>query len=529
MSAEPLTGTSTGTVMKALSRGGVEYAFRIGLGLAVIPVVLHRVGADVYGVWVAISTVLAVGSMADLGVRTEVTRRVAAAWGAGDREGAKRSTREGSAILVATGGLLVVLGVVGASTISAWVFPRGVPGVTPGEIDELIRACVVLLGLGLVADGHFAVLRGVQRTDLESICRTVGEVSGSLVTILWVLSGGGLWALFTGAAVQLGADYAGRAWATHRVAPGIGFGVVRPRNLRVWLAASGLLVTAQVSEVIDVQWDKLVLARYVGAPASAAYNVGTTLVGQAKVLALLPLVPLVAAAAELAATRPERLDRIYRRLGTASFAVGAVVLGAVVVFAPTFIRLWLGSPGLPGAALAAQVSAIAIAFNLLPAPLVMREIGSGRMGAPAAGAIANVVTNGVVSFLLTRLIGFDGALYGSIAGNVAGAVVFFGALRAQGRLRMPGLRAAAAAGIVAAGAWALLRDDRTGGWVVLAVSAFAYVILQVAVVLMAAGSEDRRDWFSVIRRAGWHHRLPPGDDTPATPATPAAPADRTAG
>jgi O-antigen/teichoic acid export membrane protein len=491
--------------MRTVTRGGAEYGASIVTGLILIPVVLHRVGPQAFGTWVAISTVLAVGGLADVGIRTEVTRRVAAAWGVGDHDAAKRATREGASILAASGGVLVLLGVVGASTVSSWVFPHGVPGIPRAELDALIRACVVLLGVGLVAEGHFAVLRGVQRTDLESICRTIGDVCGSLVTILWVLAGGGIWALFAGAAVQLSADYLGRAWATHRVVPGFSFRVVRPRHLRLWLAASTLLVTAQVSDVVDVQWDKLVLTRYVGPAGAAAYSVGSTIVGQTKVLIILPLVPLLAAAAELGSTNPGLLERTYRRLGAATITLGPVLLGGVVIFAPAFIRLWLGSPGLPGAGLAAQLLSVAVLLNVLPACLVMLEIGSGRRGAAALAALANILTNGTVSLLLTRRIGFDGALYGSIAGNGVGLVVFFLLVRPQGRFGLPGLRTGAVAAAVAAigdWVWTAAGGPHHAGWLVLVGSGSAFLVAELTAVTLAAGKQERDAWSSLLLRRG---------------------------
>ena len=50
--------------------------------------------------------------------------------------------------------------------------------------------------------------------------------------------------------------------------------------------------------MVDGQWDKLVLSRYAGPDAVASFQVGTLLVMQAKMLAILPLTPILAAVAD---------------------------------------------------------------------------------------------------------------------------------------------------------------------------------------------------------------------------------------
>ena len=64
------------------------------LNMAVVPIVLGRVGTGDYGAWATISSVLAVGALADAGLRTEIVRRVGVAHGRGsDAELSGRCTR----------------------------------------------------------------------------------------------------------------------------------------------------------------------------------------------------------------------------------------------------------------------------------------------------------------------------------------------------------------------------------------------------------------------------------------------------
>ena len=480
-------------MIRALTRGGLEYFVRLGFGFVLIPLVLRHVGPQQYGVWAVISSVLTVGGLADLGIRTEIIRRVAGAWGAGDRGAAVRAAREGTAILAVAGLALTGAGLAAAPSVASWVFPHGVVGIGRGEIVALLRASVVLIGVGLVADGYFSALRGIQRSDVESLCRAVGEVAGSLVTILWILAGGGLWALVTGLAVQLGVDYGARFTVLRKVMPELGLRLAGPRGLRVWAAAVGLLTISQVADVIDTQWDKLVLSRYVGAVAAATYNIGTTLPMQAKVLVVIPLVPLLTAAAELARSDQARFRRMYDALGSASYVLAGMALGAVAVFGPAFLDLWIGADRLPDAGLAAELSVVAVSLNVLTGPITMLVVGLGRARLSALSAVSNIVVNGVTSVLLTIHIGFRGALYGSILGNLVGLVVLFAGAWRAGLLHLPPLRGGLTAAAVSIVAWGL-GVGRGPGWGRLLAGLTIFFVVQLVVVLFVAGPRTRARW-----------------------------------
>lgn len=495
-----LAGTSPRTIVRSIGGGGIQYLVTTVLALASVPILVHRLGTAAYGVWVVVTALLALGTLADVGVRTEVTRRVAAHWGDGDRRAAARAGREGATILLVAGMVAAGLGSLLAPVVTHIVFTRPAHGVSDGQTVVLVRMIAVLVGARLVGDGFFSVLRGMQRTDLEALCRTLGEAAGSVVAIVWVLDGGGLWAMATALAVQIGVDYGGRWFALRRVLPEIRPVPALPQAVRPWLLVGGLLVLSQVSDVVDTQWDKLVLAHYVGSVASAAYAIGTTLAGQAKVLAVVVLGPMVAAAAELHRSRPSELRAVYDRLGSASLAVAGVALGGVLVFGPPLVHLWLGGAHLALAGRAAQLSAVALWLNLAAAPLAMLLIGSGRPLLPAACAGANIAVNGVVSLTATRAIGFDGALFGSIAGNATGLMVLVFAARRAGLLQLPPLRMGLAAALVAIVGWSLV-GGRSDGWAGMLAKGSAYLVVQGLVVVTAHRVGSRRRQAEALRSA----------------------------
>lgn len=492
-SAVRVTGTSRRTLLMAVRSAALGTTVSYAINLAILPFVLHRVGAGLYGAWATVASVLAIGSLSDIGIRTEIVRRVAAANGADDDAGLARAVHEGLTLLAGVGGAMMALGLLAAPLIRGFAFPGGVAGYDTSGLDWIIRAIVVMLAVSVVGNGYFGVLRGVQRGDIETTARTLGVPVGAAVTVAGVAAGWSLWALFLGAATQLVVSLWWQWLAARRLLPH-----VRPRFVRLgagpakaYLGLSSLILVCQLGDVFDFQWDKLMLSHFVGAAAVSSYVIGTNLVLQARTLAQLPLLPLLTAAAELRERDPARMDQLFELLAKIGMVVTSVVLGGIFVFGPSFIRLWLG-PELGDAGRAARLFAVAVSLSLLGTPLAFRALAEGWHRVAAASALANVVFNGVLSAALTMTIGFNGPLYGSIAGNLAGTVVLLVLMRRRlgARFTFPPLRALAV-GLASVVAVAGLGLDHAGSWPALAVGAIVYGAVVGLVCLRAEGLSPR--------------------------------------
>jgi O-antigen/teichoic acid export membrane protein len=207
------------------------------------------------------------------------------------------------------------------------------------------------------------------------------------------------------------------------------------------------------------------------------------LVLQAKALALLPLTPLLTAVSELGHARAAEAQRLYERLQGTGFAIGAAMLSAAFGFGPAFVRLWLGAD-FTAAGRVVRLLVVAVAVNLYVAPLAIRAFGEGAHRLPGIASLVNVVVNGALSIVLTARIGLDGALYGSIAGNVAGTAIFLVLMRRRqgGGWRLPPLRSLSL-GAVLACALMFARTGDIANWPVLIAAAALYLVAVTPVCL----------------------------------------------
>lgn len=479
MTAAQLRGTSRRTLALNLRSAGVATAIQYVSYLAVAPVVFATAGEATFGVWATVSSILAIGALADAGLRLELARRVADAVGAGDPDRMRRTVHEGTTVLAWVAGAVLVVGCLAAPLIRAFAFPGGIVGLSAAEADLLLRATFVLLAVSLLTDGYFAVLRGIQRADVETNSRSVGLLVGAAISIVGLELGWGIWALLAGAASMDVVGIVVQAFGARRLVPEIPFRVVSLRDTawRHLLGFSSLALLSQLSDVVDSQWDKIMLSRYVGSNAVAGFQIGTTIVLQGKALALLPVAPLLVAIAELRVHDRERLGGLIRMLSSATFAMGALALSGVVVFAPAFFRVWLGQD-LSTAVTAARLFAVAIALNLLAAPLAYRALAEGRHRLTAISATSNIVVNLVASFVLTLAIGFKGPLYGSIVGNAVGTVALVVLMRRHVGVReLFSAWRAVVVGCLAAAVGVLAGAESLDSWLTLGVGVTAFVVV----------------------------------------------------
>lgn len=418
-----LTGTSGATLLRAMRSGVIATLLARLVSLFSLPYILGVVGPTVYGVWAAISTVLAIGALADAGVRTEIMRRVGEAKGREQLDEAARSVQEGMTVLLLLVAPLLIISVAVAPLLRAALFTQLPAGLSSGDLDWMIRCVFGLLAISVFTHAYFGALSGLQRSDLETWGAMFGAIVTVFVTVVLVRNGAGIRAFFGGMVAGLLSESGAYLVFIRRTFPQLRFRLARMKvsSARALLGLSGLVLVSRVADIVDSQWDKLVITRVVGSAAVAQYHIGTLLVRQASLICLIPLAPLFVVIAELG-RKSARGVAITSLLSRVSLSLASVLLSAAFVFAPAFIHLWLG-PGYEDAARAARLFAIASYLNLLATPLSYIAFGEGRHRLVAIGAGANMIVNGALSLVLTLAIGFEGALYGSIAGMAAGLVV----------------------------------------------------------------------------------------------------------
>ena len=486
-------GTTRSVVLRSLRGTAVASVAAVPITLVLTPFVLSTLELRLYGVWATISTVIMLSSIVDGGVTAEITRRVATALAREDSLAEARAVHEGVTVLTVLALFLAGGGALSSPAITRTLFVT-LPSAEQDIVSIILTALFAQVSLQLVLSGYFSVLKGLQRSEFSAYARTASQVASAAVTFVFLVLDYGLWALLFGTVAGSLTAWLILWRAVHRVRPHLRLRLraMPVRTAASYMALSLVIITGNVANLIDYQFDKVVLSKLEGPATAGSYQLGSVLSIQSRALALLPIALMLAATAEMLVRAPARLAELEHLAAKGTFALAAVIPGGMVVFAHVFIPLWLG-PGYQDVVLSTQLLAVALFCNCLTAPGFYAAIGRGWYSLLAAAACAHALSNAAASLYLAFHFGLVGVLVGSIIGNVVGLATLSWLLRRRGQtmqfrfLPRPTLIALT---VGLAYVWALSQLGAVS-WLELGILGFSWVVL-MGVLLSVTGSSGLR-------------------------------------
>jgi O-antigen/teichoic acid export membrane protein len=386
---------------------------------ASVPLALGYLGEERYGLWMTLSSIIAMLSLADLGLGYGVLNRIAEASGRDDTEAAR--------VVVSSGicSLLVVAGVLGAAFALAypWLSWRRIFNVQTHaalrEAGPATAVFVVCFLVGLPLGVVQRVREGYQEGFANGLWNAVGAVlglGGMLVAIRvraplpWlVLSVAGapvVATLVNGVLLFRGS----RSWLRPRLQ------LASWSTIRSLIGLGLLFFILQGAAAVAFGADNVIVAQVLGPPAVTQYAVPARLFTIPTLLLQMALTPLWPAYGEAFS----RGDRAWLRRTVVVSLVGTVVVatlmsGALCLTARPLLRLWVGNDlGSPTALLVGL--AIWTVLNASGHSLAMFLNGVGALRLQAACALAMTAVVLVLKVLLARSWGLSGVVWGNIAG-----------------------------------------------------------------------------------------------------------------
>ena len=323
---------------------GASYLAAPAVQLVCAPFLIHRLGTDVYGVWMLVNSVLAVSGLASLGLGDATIKYVAQYRAKNDPEAVVRVIRS-------TLTLYVLLGLLAALVISALapllatrVF--GLPEQHRVLAIQAMRVAAWGLLLRFIYATVEAVARGFERYDLESKYAIFNTIATVTTACAVVAAGYGLVQILLASLLVLGVGTAAltlslwpllRTWRW--LCPTLHLATLRETlsfGLFSWIQGfSGLLL---------MQADRLIIATVLGPTPLTYYAVCVQLTQLAhgfisKSLAFIfPKVTILASNNE-----GIRLRSVFDRGLHVTTLLGGFLSLLLLVFGQPFIRLWLGA------------------------------------------------------------------------------------------------------------------------------------------------------------------------------------------
>lgn len=400
----------------------------IAVTFITIPLMVGYLGAERYGMWLTLSSLVAILGPLDLGVGNGLRQLVSEANGRDDIEMARRGISTAAVIL--SGIALVVLLVAPVLGIAVpWAAVYNVS--TPLAVEEAAPTTVVLLALfaiGLPLSIVGVVQAARQSAYLTSAWSIVGGLGSIAMLLIVIASGGGLPVLvlaMTGSALVVAfinsGVYFGRQ--ARSIAPRLRD--YSPTTVRPLLTTGMLFLVLQVAGLIGYEIDNLVIAQVLGPEYVQQYAIPMKLFLLTPALLSPALMPLWPAYREAIGRKDSAWVRqTLRRSLRITFGVNVAAAALLVILGPMILEAWVGSAVSTTPALLVCMGLWAVAFSMSAALAMIINAANG-IRVQAILAIMMASANAILSVLLVSMIGIVGAVIGSLIAQVVFILIPF--------------------------------------------------------------------------------------------------------
>ena len=387
------------------------------LSLVAVPLTLNYLGPERYGLWLTISSVIALLSFTDLGIGNGLLNAVTLAMAQGDAGKARRQVSSAAILLTALAAALALL-MAATFPFVPWASVLAVSG--RDAASEAVLAFVAWIGcflIGLPLSVAKQVRLARQEGYVVHLTLAVGNVAAVGVLLAAIAGRQGLPVLVVAmAGPPLIATAVNGIILFRHDAPELSPSrSLADRRTGFRLLRTGFLFfVLQISIAVAFTSDTLVVAQVVGPTAVAEYGVTSRLFMIPVAIVAMFLSPLWPAYGEAIARGDVRWSR---RTLTRSVIVGVLctlpISTILVVFGLPLMMLWVGPSVVPPTELLLGFG-IWIVLSTIGNAVAMLLNGAHEIRIQAAAASVMAVANLVLSIWLSSRIGVAGVIWGTV-------------------------------------------------------------------------------------------------------------------
>ena len=389
-----------------------------------VPLTIGYLGAERYGVWVAILTLLAWFTLADLGLGSGLTNALSTAYGESRRDLAQSQVASTFWLLLFVSCLL------GLALLLAWPWLDWVTLLNVKsrearfEVELAVALGFALTLIGIPVGVGSQVWNAYQEGAIANYWTAAGSVACLIALVVVTQSGGGLTALvlgFTGGQVLM--SVLSVVWLFRSNKPWLAplWSKAQLRQGARLLKKGGEFLLVQVSVLLLFHTDSIIIARFLGPEQVAEYSVTFRLFNYVLVIQTLVMTPLWPAYVEASAQGDwEWIRGAFRRTLMLGMPIITVLILCLAVGARPIIAVWTRgevsvSPSL------VTLMAVWTWMWTFGQTFGYLQVGLGRVRAQSLIHLVVAVADVVLSIVLVQQMGVTGAIlatviaYGAVA------------------------------------------------------------------------------------------------------------------
>ena len=395
-------------------------------GIITVPLTVSYLGAERYGAWMTISSVLVFLGFSDFGLASSLTNALGKAFGEDDRERARRYVATTLFALSVVAILLVIAGIAFAGPIARLIFPSVDTSVLSGEIIPALVIALSIFALNfplLVTNRVLAAYQENATANLWIMASSVASLIGILIVIqfrgglpLLVLGSAGA-GLLVNAISSIWLYGWHKPWLTPmRSSADLEFA-------RELFSTSWKFFIANAAWVVNSQTDNLIIAHYLGPTQVTPYSVTFRLFAYATLIQSLVVPSIWPAYTEALARKDfEWIRGVYKKNLKWSLLIALVTVGGLAVFGQTIIRLWAGPVAVPVFSLVVWMAVWNIILAYLFVAGALLQATNHIAGLSIYGS-ATAILNIALSILFVRWYGISGVIAATVIAYTVSSLI----------------------------------------------------------------------------------------------------------
>ena len=384
-----------------------SWASSVIANLVTIPLLVHFLGVELYGIYALLTGLYGYFSLLDLGLGQGIIRYVAHYRGLDQEQGLFQSVN--SALLIQ-----VVLGIAGFVALVLFAedilhaLNIGSPHFSESWTALMLSAVGFLVTMIL---GNFSfVLQGLQRFDLLAKINAVFSIAGALSTVAVVILGGGLVSVVAVSLIFSVGNALAWLISAMRMMPGyrMNFSIAIQPTIEI-VRFSAYTFISRLGNLLNTYFVRFIVSMFWGPQAVTYFVVPMKLASffQGAIGSLAGvLFPFTTDA--MAQGKDEKLKSVYLRSSTYLAAVSLPALLFLVIFARQVLSVWMGEMFSSTAWPTLTLLALSSLLSILTMAPTNAALGLGKSREIAIFSSGVVAINLLTSFWFTAKWGFVG-------------------------------------------------------------------------------------------------------------------------
>lgn len=386
----------------------IGQALPLLVGIATIPLVVHGLGTERFGLLSLAWVILGYFTIFDLGLGRATTKYVAEALGKGESDQVPE-------IIWTAVTFQATLGLIGAIvlfSITDLLVERvlNIPPEFLAEAKDTFHLLALSIPLVLVSSSFSGVLEAAQRFDLANSVKIPSSILTFILPLVGLYLGFGLPGIIVLILLaRLGALIA-LAWMDFRIVPELRAHSVSFARFSQLFAFGGWITITSIVGPVLVYLDRFLIGSLLTMAAVAYYSAPYEMVTRLWIItASLTLTLFPAFSALEGAQDRQRVGTFFARSIKYVLITSGPIVVLVVAFSKDILRIWLGSDFAAESTAAMQVLALGVLINSLAhTPFALLQ-GTGRPDLPAKFHVIELPIYIAMAWVLVNEFGIAGA------------------------------------------------------------------------------------------------------------------------